>query len=455
MKKTMNKFLSLLLCLTLLATCALAATAEPVTGTISGTFPEAPMNRPAAEDPTAGQTATATPAQTETQAASAYGLLADWTKDQTFTLEDPAPWNLEELKKAADVTDPHSVAAYWILAVNRLVDNYDDGMAMMKYLFADLQPFQKGYVEGGMSGKAGWDGYFDSRLKNEEQKWLPRVYFDGTSKDNGFTPPRPLRVKLQYNEKDTDAINSKSVEQLGRLSVVYVVDSTVGVNRLSLTLCRFDGTNRWYVTNGAASSAMFYDMSGALNAAEMEKAKAGKLDTGSAAEHQAKYGTAQRLPFTDVQEGNFAYDAIRWAYQNEVTAGTSATTFGPEASCTRGQVATFLWRAAGKPEPTTANNPFADVKQSDYFYKPVLWAVEKGITGGTSATAFSPAQTCSTAHIITFLYRALGVGSNGWYEEAASWAKSKGILDGTGIAVDPGTQCPRAAVATFLYRVYN
>ena len=452
MKKTIAIVLAAAL-LASLGTGALAATSEPLAGTIT----ELPMNRPAATDTTASEIATAAPASTEVpgQTTAANGLSSEWTRDQTITLEDPAPWNLEELKKAADVTDPRSVAAYWIWAVNRLVDNYDDGMGMMKYLFADLQPFQKGYVEGGMSGQAGWDNYFNERLKSAEQKWLPRVYFDGTTKDNGFTPPRPLRVKLVYNPADTDAINSKSAEQLGRLSIVYIVESAVGVNRVSLTLCRFDGSDRWYVTNGAASSAMFYDLSGTLNMTEMQKAKDGKLDASTSAEHQAKYGTLAQLPFTDVQKDSFYYDAVRWAYQNEVTAGTSATTFGPEESCTRGQVATFLWRAAGKPEPTQTNNPFTDVKETDYFYKPVLWAVEKGITGGTSATAFSPAQTCSTAHIITFLYRARGIGANGWYQDAANWAAAEGLLAGIDLRIDPETRCPRAAVASYLCRVYD
>ena len=114
-----------------------------------------------------------------------------------------------------------------------------------------------------------------------------------------------------------------------------------------------------------------------------------------------------------------------------------------------------MWRAAGNPEPTSANNPFTDVNSSDYFYKPILWAVEKGITAGTSADTFSPNETCSSAHIITFLYRAAGIGENGWYEDAKNWASGAGLLNGTNISVAPDENCPRGAVVTFLERMYN
>ena len=159
-------------------------------------------------------------------------------------------------------------------------------------------------------------------------------------------------------------------------------------------------------------------------------------------------------PFKDVSESDWFYEPVLWAYYAEpqVTVGISATRFGPDTTVTRGQTVTFLWRAMGEPEPSTTKNPFVDVKESDYFYKAVLWAVENNITVGVNATHFVPGQTCSTAHIITFLYRTLGVGSNGWYEEAGAWAAEHSLLDKTGLTVDPKVNCPRAAVVTFLYR---
>ena len=135
-----------------------------------------------------------------------------WTKDQEFTLADPAPWNLEELKQVVDVQDPRSVAAYWVWSVNRLIDDYDDGMEMMKYLFADIEPYGSGYYEGGMSGKAGWDTYFNERLKDADYKWLPRAYFEGGSARNGFTPTKPLTLELYYNDTNTETINKQTLE---------------------------------------------------------------------------------------------------------------------------------------------------------------------------------------------------------------------------------------------------
>ena len=104
-------------------------------------------------------------------------LKREWKMDQDFTLADPAPWNLEELKQVVDVQDPRSVAAYFVWAVTRLVDNYDDGMAMMKYLFADINPYdpEGGFMEGGFSGLAGWEAYFNERLTDPDYKWLPRL----------------------------------------------------------------------------------------------------------------------------------------------------------------------------------------------------------------------------------------------------------------------------------------
>ncbi len=159
-------------------------------------------------------------------------------------------------------------------------------------------------------------------------------------------------------------------------------------------------------------------------------------------------------PFGDVAESDYFYDAVLWAYYAEpqVTNGISATEFGPMSTVTRGQAVTFLWRAMGCPEPQTEANPFEDVKESAYYYKPVLWAVEKGVTNGTDATHFTPAQTCSTAHILTFLYRTLGIGSNGWYEVAEAWARGAGLLEGLDVTVAPGVDCPRCDVVLFLYR---
>ncbi len=173
-------------------------------------------------------------------------------------------------------------------------------------------------------------------------------------------------------------------------------------------------------------------------------------------------------PFTDVQDADYFHDAVAWALANGVTAGASATSFDPDSICTRGQVATFLWRAAGKPAPKTETNPFKDVKESDYFYQAVLWAFENGITAGTSADAFSPNEPCTTAQIITFLWRAAGTpvlpddtgfipsasaDKSAYYAAALNWAFANGLPARTCVgALDPNAGCTRAQTVTFLYR---
>ena len=171
-------------------------------------------------------------------------------------------------------------------------------------------------------------------------------------------------------------------------------------------------------------------------------------------------------PFTDVGSGMYYTVPVLWAVENRVTAGTSATTFGPNDGCTRAQVVTFLWRAAGQPEPTGSRNPFTDVSSSAYYYKAVLWAVENGITAGTSATTFSPDGTCTRAQIVTFLWRYEGmpaptsagnsfvdVPTGAYYEKAVLWAAQSNVTAGTSATTfSPDSTCTRAQVVTFLYR---
>ena len=171
----------------------------------------------------------------------------------------------------------------------------------------------------------------------------------------------------------------------------------------------------------------------------------------------AEKAEANASPFTDISPDAYYYDAVLWAVENGITNGTSATTFGPDVTCTRSQVVTFLWRAKGCPEPTATANPFTDVKETDYFYKPVLWAVEQGITNGTSATTFSPLDTCTSSQVITFLWRSNGkpaaeTADTIWYAEAVAWANGKQLLDGTAVPFAPDNLAPRSDIVTYLYR---
>ena len=213
----------------------------------------------------------------------------------------------------------------------------------------------------------------------------------------------------------------------------------------------------WYVTEGSGPTFYRIDANGVLSSFGRDN------------------------PFRDVAENQYFYGAVIWAMNHvpQVTAGTSATTFSPNNPCTRGQMVTFLWRAMGCPEPTITKNPFRDVKASDYFYKAVLWAVEKGITAGTSKTTFSPAATVTRAQTVTFLWRAEGkpavdiatpftdVPAGQYYAPAALWAYHRGITEGTKVTnyysmypldptpymtFSPADPCTRAQIVTFLYR---
>ena len=176
--------------------------------------------------------------------------------------------------------------------------------------------------------------------------------------------------------------------------------------------------------------------------------------------------TPAENPFADLANGSYYYDAVLWAVENGVTAGTSANAFSPDNGCTRAQVVTFLWRAAGQPEPSSNYNPFTDVDADAYYYKAVLWAVEHNVTSGTSATTFSPDGTCTRAQIVTFLWRYEGqpepktasnpfsdVAGDAYFAKAVLWAAENGVTSGTSATTfSPEATCTRAQVVTFLYR---
>jgi hypothetical protein len=176
-------------------------------------------------------------------------------------------------------------------------------------------------------------------------------------------------------------------------------------------------------------------------------------------------GEEEVTVFTDVDEDAYYAEAVAWAVANEITKGTSETTFSPDDDCTRAQVVTFLWRYAGKPEPTTTENPFTDVEEDTDYYKAILWAYENGITTGTSETTFSPDETCTRAQVVTFLWRYEGeltyeeaetftdVAEDAYYAKAVAWAVHEWITNGTGDGqFSPDETCSRGQVVTFLYR---
>jgi hypothetical protein len=176
-------------------------------------------------------------------------------------------------------------------------------------------------------------------------------------------------------------------------------------------------------------------------------------------------GNPQTGVFVDVATGSYYEDAVDWAVENGITTGTDATHFSPDGICTRAQAVTFLWRAAGSPEPETRTMPFTDVPVGSYYYDAVLWAVENGITEGTSNTTFSPNMACSRAQIVTFLWRSekspaagtanpfADVKSTAYYAGAVLWAVREDITKGTtSTTFSPDADCTRAQIVTFLWR---
>ena len=172
--------------------------------------------------------------------------------------------------------------------------------------------------------------------------------------------------------------------------------------------------------------------------------------------------------FVDVSADAYYYDAVLWAAEEGITSGTDAVHFSPNVTCTRAQAVTFLWRAAGSPEPKSNVMPFEDVAAEAYYYKAVLWAVENGITKGTSATTFSPDADCTRAQIVTFLWRAqkspaaigvnpfTDVAADAYYVDAVLWAVEEKVTNGTSATTfSPDADCTRAQIVTFLYRALN
>ena len=174
------------------------------------------------------------------------------------------------------------------------------------------------------------------------------------------------------------------------------------------------------------------------------------------------------VEFEDVKDpSSYFYIPVYWAVSQGITSGKTATTFAPYDSCTRAQVMSFLYKAMGSPE-VSGSNPFTDVKESDYFYKPVLWAVSQGITSGTSATTFSPYNPCTRAQVMSFLYKAMGspevsgsspftdVKESDYFYKPVLWAVSRGITNGTSATTFGAyNTCTRAQVMTFLYKAMN
>ena len=215
-------------------------------------------------------------------------------------------------------------------------------------------------------------------------------------------------------------------------------------------------TLTWFNFKLTTGSTYLYDFSVVVD---------GKTYTTQRARFRISANSGSSTGFTDVKPGAYYADAVKWAVEKGITAGKGSNTFKPDDKCTRGEIVTFLWRSAGSPEPRTAVNPFKDVKEKDYYYKAVLWAVENDITAGKGAGTFKPGDKCTRAEAMTFMWRAAGepapngsssfkdVVSGSFYEKAVGWAVEKGITAGKGTGTfKPNDKCSRAEIVSFLYR---
>ncbi len=206
----------------------------------------------------------------------------------------------------------------------------------------------------------------------------------------------------------------------------------------------YRGSVVWYVTEKSVPTFYVLDASGVKAC----------VATAEVRPPEAQPSIGETLPFEDVGPADACYAAVLWAYTHEpqITRGQDAAHFAPEAAVKRGEAMTFLWRAMGEPDPAASADVFGDLT-ADWYKAPVAWAVGLGVTKGTGETTFSPEDTLTTAHIVTFLYRAMNPGRDGWYAEAAAWAAERGYLNGVGLPIDNETPCPRGAVAIILYNV--
>lgn len=256
---------------------------------------------------------------------------------------------------------------------------------------------------------------------------------------------------------------------------VFVGSDVTGIGSDSFGSCPQVSTITFYGDAPAMDDTAFAGTSAAISyPAGNDSWNETALDVfGDSATHAPYEGEPPALPeprynpFVDVGRGSFHYDAILWALDQSITNGITPTTFCPNTVCNRAQVVTFLWRAVGSPEPETAVNPFTDVVEGTYYYKAVLWAVEKGITTGITSTSFNPDGQCTRGQVVTFLWRAMDkpeadasiaftdVESGKFYTDAVAWAVEKGITTGiSSTTFAPDRTCTRGQIVTFLYRLY-
>ena len=295
--------------------------------------------------------------------------------------------------------------------------------------------------------EAGKDAQLTVTIKDDTQ--IVAV-FTKNSSSSGSSSSRTYSVTVEDSQNGTVTASPKRAEKGDTVSVTASANSGYAVS--GVTVKTAGGDTVKVADNGNGKYTFTMPAANVTVTAAFSK-------------------TQTTVSFADVSSDSYCADAVKWAVENGVTNGTTAAAFSPNAACTRGQIVTFLWRAAGSPAPKTTVNPFTDVAADAYYAKAVLWAVENGITNGTTAATFSPDAPCTRAQAVTFLFR--GAIANGLeavtlqelisgFSDAASlpgyavsamnWALANGIVQGNGGALMPNNTCTRGQIVTFLYR---
>ncbi|MBU5457982.1 S-layer homology domain-containing protein [Oscillibacter sp. MSJ-31] len=287
---------------------------------------------------------------------------------------------------------------------------------------------------------------------------------------NGLDVPKG-GVRLDLGVKTgTKAIPAKVINALtGETTTIQLQLNHNGPFGMSLNLSVDLGKKH----NGLYANLYFYNS----KSGELEFQSAGMISGGKASwafDHASDYAIVidkeshEPMTFIDVPASAYYAEAVNWAVAKKITGGIGNDLFAPNDPCTRAQIVTFLWRAAGSPAPKNTGTAFGDVKPGSFYEQAVAWAVENGITGGTGDGKFSPDATCTRAQSVTFLYRAAGspavsgsaefgdVATNAYYADAVAWAAKNGVTDGIGGGqFGSGSDCTRSQIVTFMYRAYN
>ena len=287
------------------------------------------------------------------------------------------------------------------------------------------------------------------------------VATEPTCTEQGFTTHTCVNCGDSYMDSYTDA--------LGHSFTAYISDdnATCTQDGTKTAVCDRCNASDTVIDEGSAHGHDFTEWTVIMKPTETAEGLESRCCLRCGVEETRTIARLEN-PFADVPSDSFYYEPVMWAVANGITNGTSATTFGPNDQCMRAHVVTFLWRAVGSPEPTWTDNPFVDVKESDFYYKAVMWALENGITSGLDATHFGPTAYCNRAQVVTFLYRTMGspelesmdnpfadVQAGAFYEKPVLWAVQNGITNGlSATSFGPNAICNRAQIVTFLYRAF-